>query len=594
MKHKFEIKVAAIFAVVICVIIGSYFIAFGSVFDRHEYTLLADESMNTLQAMKQSCKSLIETANNYSKMMLADEEMQKILNTGDIYGSPRNQSKLSNRIYGLLQFDQNISSVYFVDKKNQIFTVGEDGGFYPDTSNPLEMEWYKEIENKKGGYILTQGNEWGRDSLETEYISLIRKYHNLEDFSQSGVLAVNINMDAIKNLYGDSLNKETEEILFLDKENQIILQDGIKLLEDESIGDITKEIKQSSQGEYNGNTTISNKKYIVSGVYLEDAKWRIIRVIPISAKRENIYILTINVVLVIISTILILLGTFIVSRMMTVPIQRMLSAMSLAEDGKFVKIKDKAFFHEFRYLFEGYNRLLDKVDQLLLQTIEKQKVIRRIELNEMHEQMKPHFLYNTLDSIEALAMMDEKEKLCDIVEALGDFYRKSVSKGREMISIQDEMTIVTDYIRIMSIRFENLFEAYIEVQDGCRAYLLPKLTLQPIVENSIHHGLREREEKGHLWIRIEEQDEWLHISIADDGIGFSEELLDEIEEESTVFQDKSYGLRGTIERLRLVYGEAFKYKVTSEPFTITNISFYIHQDSLEGGKGEEIKGNIGR
>lgn len=593
MKHRFEIKMAGIFALVICVIIGSYFIAFRSIYDKHEYTLLADESIHTLQAMKQSCQSLLESADNYSKIMLADDEIQAILNEGDIYANPRSQTKLINRIYGLLQFENNIESIFFIDKKNQIFTVGGNGNFQLGRFYPFDTNVYEKIEKNRGGYILTLDSGMDSSMTEPRYISLIREYKNLEDFSYSGILSVNININAVRRMYRDSLNTKTEEILFLNGDGEVICQEGESLLDETGLRAITDSTKQGPDGTYHNSITISQKKYMASGVYMQDLGWTIIRMIPMGMKHEQISMLTMNVILVIASTILIILGTAFVSRMMTAPIQTLIYVMKQAEKGAFVKIQNHAFFYEFRYLFEGYNRLLDKVDQLLLQTIEKQKVIRRIELNEMHEQMKPHFLYNTLDSIEALAMMGEKEKLCDIVEALGDFYRKSVSKGREMITIQDEMTIVMDYIRIMSIRFENLFIPCMEVEDECRQFLIPKLTLQPIVENSIHHGLREREEQGHLWIGIRKEDEWMHISIADDGIGFTKELLGEMADEKRQYQEKSYGLRGTIERLRLVYGESFKYEVASDKFVMTDISFYIRLNSLEGERHGEIKGDIG-
>ncbi len=592
MKHRFGIKIAVIFSGVICMIIGTYFIAFRTVYDRHEYHLLAEESIHTLQTIKQSCMSLLETADNDSKIMLADEEIQNILNTGDIYSSPRNQSKLTNRIYGLLQFDQNITSVYFLDKKNQVFTIGGNGSYYPGMMEPSKMEWYEKVIKDGGVYILTPGEQEYSGISDDGDISLIRVYKNLDDFSMSGIIAVNIDVDAVRRTYQESFEQGTEEILFLDETNQLICRDGNELLKKEQLDDFTKQLKQSENGTFNESLCIGKEKYMISCVYMSDTKWSIVRVMPLDINQKKLSILTMNVVLIMFSTIFILLGTVLVSRMMTVPIQKMLQAMKQAEKGEFVKIHSSSFLHEFRYLFDGYNQLLDKINQLIMQTIEKQKTIRRIELNEMHEQMKPHFLYNTLDSIEALAMMDEKEKLCEIVEALGEFYRKSVSKGREMITIEDEMTIVMDYIKIMSIRFENVFESHILIEEGCSKYMIPKLTLQPIVENSIHHGLRERELVGNLWINIQKNRGQLHIQIIDDGIGFSEKVLSEIAEGKNAYQEKSFGLRGTIERLSLVYGDGFKYKVTSEGFVKTEISFYIQIKSLEGEFYEEIESNI--
>ncbi len=580
MRQRLEIKIAVIYFIIIVVIIGSYFVAFRTIYVEHEQKIKGEESVKTLHTVKAATLSIIESANNYSKILLADEEVQRVFSTEDIYSNLPGQFKVAQRIYGLLQFEKDISSVYFIDQKGQIYSVGERQELIGQLGNKKDIPWHEEIIKKNGQYILSLDSQ---DIVRTpthSQVSLIRVYKDLDDFQNLGIISINIDVKAFQNTYKEIL-KEEEEIIFLDNKDEVICQNGVALLKDENREKFLENLKASKEGSLRSIVNIENINYLVTGISIPKLNWKIIRIVPMNINQENLSILTTNIALVLLSSVLILFGTLLVSNLITAPIQSMLASMRKAGQGKFVKIEYKPFFGEFRYLFEGYNKLLDKLDRLLKQTVENQKIIRKVELNEMQEQMKPHFLYNTLDAIQALAVLGEQDKVCEIVEALGDFYRKSVSKGREMLTIEEELTIVKDYIKIMKIRFENLFEEHIEIEENCKQYLIPKLTLQPLVENAIHHGLREGERQGYLELRVKLEEDWLHMQVMDNGSGIPAHIVEELEEAQTDYRGKSFGLRGTIERMRIIYGENFRYKIISTENEQTVISFYIRTEALE-------------
>lgn len=581
MKHKLDFKIAAIFSAIIFVIIGSYFMAFRTIYVRHELKLMGEESLNTLQTMKTAVMSVIETANNYSKIILSDEDIQRAMGTGDIYSDPTGQSVVTRRIYGLLQFAENIDSVYLIDNKRQIYATGDKDDLMEQLYDTEKIAWYQTVMDKDGAYSLVPGGKGMVRSGDSNQICLIRAYKNLDDLQNLGIVSVNIDIKALQETYREILDTNKEEIMFLNESNQIICRNGLEILDDDKKEEFAEKIRLSEDGALKESIKLGRKNYLVTGVFIQKENWKIIRVLPLDMKQESIGIMTANVLLVMFSAVLILCGTVFVSNMITRPIQKMMFSMKKAEKGEFEEIEYKSFFGEFRYLFDGYNQMLGKIDLLLKQTIEKQKIIRKVELNEMQEQMKPHFLYNTLDSIEALIMMEENDKACEIVEALGDFFQKIVSKGRDMLTVQEEVSIVWDYIKIMKIRFADMFTEELMIDECCAGFLIPKLTLQPLVENAIHHGLREREEKGHLWVRITMEGEWVHLKVADDGIGISPQLLKELEKENESFKGKSFGLPGTIERMKIIYGEAFWYEITSKKMELTDISFYIRADVLE-------------
>ena len=582
MKHRLEAKISAIFSIIIMLIIGSYFLVFRAIYFKHEYRVMSEESMHTLRAMKQSVDSVVDTANNYSKILLSDQSIQEMFKTGDIYSHISNQTVLSHKIYNLIQFQDNIEMVYFVDQKQQVFKVGENAKLKKKTAEFEDISWYDTLLAGNGEYLLVVGEEDIAQTKMKDQICLLRLYKDLENFSCLGILGVGINLSAIQNTYQDILeNESNQQIVFLDNQNQVICQDGEVLVADDSLMSLVDQLETSKDDELIMNMEIGKKTYLVTGITFKQQNWKILRILPLDINHDSMKIMLMNVSLVIFSALLILLGTILVSRMMTIPIEHVLYSMKQAEGGQFVKIREKSLLNEFRYLYEGYNHMIERIQELIEQTVEEQKTIRRIEFNEIQEQMKPHFLYNTLDAIEALALMEEKEKVCEIIQALGNFYRKSVSKGRDMLTIDEEIVIVRDYIKIMKIRFEDLFIEEFLVDDSCKYYLIPKLTLQPIVENAIHHGLRGKEEKGHLWIEVKIEDNWLLLRVADDGCGISQEKLNELMMPTTEYKGKSVGLRGTLERLNIIYGEHFKYRISSTEDGITSINLYIHIESLE-------------
>lgn len=581
MRQRLEIKIAAIYFAIIGVIIGSYFIVFRTIYVNHELKVMGEESINTLHTMKTATLAIIENADNYSKILLADDDIQEVLKSGDIYSNVPGQFKIAKRINGVLQFDKDIYGVYLIDQKDQIYSVGAREDLVGKLENKESISWYQSAYKKNGTYLLSS-DIYGiaRKSLAKQ-ISLIRVYKDLKDFHNIGILSVNIDIAAFQGTYRAILKEDEEQIVFLDNQNRIICQDGLNILNDKQREEFLRTLCSSKEGTLNDTLKVGKKKYLVTGVVIPTEDWKIIRLQPMDMKQESLGMLTTNILLVLLSAILILCGTILVANLITMPIQHLLVSMKSAEKGEFTKVEYKPFFDEFRYLFEGYNQLLDKIGLLLKQTVDKQKMIRKVELNEMQEQMKPHFLYNTLDSIQALAMLGELDKVCEMVEALGDFYRRSVSKGREMLSIGEELIIVDDYIKIMKMRFENLFEETFEVQESCKGYLIPKLTLQPLVENAIHHGLRERAENGELYISVKEEDERIHIRITDNGSGIPGDIMEELREDIGSYRGKSFGLRGTIERMGIIYGENFKYEITSKANELTDISFYIHITALE-------------
>ena len=162
------------------------------------------------------------------------------------------------------------------------------------------------------------------------------------------------------------------------------------------------------------------------------------------------------------------------------------------------------------------------------QNVAAQKEKRKSEMKALQAQINPHFLYNTLDAISALALTGQQESCFQMTQALGQFYRNSLNSGRQIVTVQDEIDCVKNYVTILNIRYDNKINLECEIQDEIFEWKMLKLVLQPVVENAVHHGIRNREGDGTIRIVGYSCDEELILSVADDGVGMTEEKQQEI------------------------------------------------------------------
>lgn len=568
MKHKLSRKIIAALGLVIFTIICVYAMIFNMHYGKYEERIVGEENIKTLRSLETSIETIIKNSDDYSKMLVADSVIQKQMETGDLLSNVSGQSEVIKKIYSIFQFSDYVESIWLIDEKGQMLIVG-GGANYSLEDDHVE---YEELKKPYGAYEIEITY-----SKENGCISLVRSYNSLDDFMSLGVIGVDLKYQSLQKMLANVIDEEQEQIAILNDDNEIIMKCGT-LTDDLDIITHAKRLS-GNQREILQKITIRNKEYMLAGVHNGNHGWKIIRYSQ-AVKNENVSeIVKFNGALIFVIGILILCSAAFISSMLTRPIQTLMHAMKETEGGNFKRIVEKPMLDEFQVLFKGYNRMVEQIERLIQGTIDKQRRIRQVEMNEVQEQMKPHFLYNTLDSIQALAMMGESKKVCDLVEALGGFYRKSVSGGREMLTIEEEFQMAKDYADIMRIRFEDSFTFDILLDEACKHYMIPKLTIQPLVENSFQHGVRVKEQFGKIALSAIIEDEKLHIMIRDNGDGVPEDVIFELMENKEPKRGKSLGLRGTIERLRLMYEDGFNYEIKNASYA--EIHLYIATDKLK-------------
>lgn len=568
---RLEIKIIALLGSIIFLIIYIYTVIFSQHYQKYEDKVIGEESISTLHSLETSVDAVLRNADEYSKMLVADSIIQRQMETGDLFVNVSEQYAVINRIYSILQFTDSVNAVWLLDNKGGKLTVGGSPSISQENRHGANED-YSALQKPYGESKLLLSKR-GND----QQLSLVRSYNSLEDFNSLGIIGIDIDEDVFQRLISNVINLEDEQIVILNEENDIIFSGG-HLLSATDLAGLSQKIK-GEENEILENVKLNNIEYLLSGVRNDENGWKIIRYMPILRNRVTSDIVKFNLILIVLIGLLILIGTVAVSNTLTLPIQQLLSCMKDVENGKLTRIHKKTYLEEFRTLFKSYNHMVDRIELLIQETIDRQRRIRQVEMNEIQEQMKPHFLYNTLDSIEALAMMGEADKVSKLIEALGDFYRKSVSGGREFLTVGEEIRMTEDYVDIMKIRFEDSFVYQIDLDESCRNYLIPKLTIQPLVENAFQHGIRAKKQFGEILISCSREDGKLHILIRDNGEGIPEEIILELAENKEPVVGKSLGLRGTIERLRLLYENAFSYSILNTE--TSEIHIYIDTAVLE-------------
>lgn len=556
MKHKLSRKIIVALGLVIFTIIIIYTIVFNFHYNKYEEKILGEENIKVLHSLETSLNSILKNADDYSKMLIADNIVQSQMAGGDLLFSVSGQSNVIKKIYSIFQFSDYVESIWLIDGKGQKLTVGGSANFHMEDAG----RGYDELRKPYGKYEIRTSK-----SADDNSISLVRSYNSLDNFESLGVIGVDLRCEFLNQILEDVIDPELEQIVVLDEKDEVLLVRGN--ISEESEGRYIAAELSEENTEYLHKTVIHGREYMAAGVLAPYSGWKIIRYTQVPPNRDVSEIVRFNIGLIAAIGILILIGAAAISTMLTRPIQDMVQVMEETEHGRFSRITSKPLLDEFQILFKGYNRMVEQIERLIQSTIDKQRRIRQVEMNEMQEQMKPHFLYNTLDSIQALAMMGESQKVCELVEALGKFYRKSVSGGREMLSLEEEFQIVKDYVDIMKIRFEDSFECEIQMEESCKKYLLPKLTIQPLIENSFQHGIRGEERYGIIGLAAYAREENLHIVVRDNGAGVPDEVIRDLNRSEEPKRGKSLGLRGTIERLRLLYGENFTFTISNGAYT---------------------------
>jgi len=416
-------------------------------------------------------------------------------------------------------------------------------------SRIYSQSWYIDIIRAK------EDNVWRQVEDDKKYgnISLLRKFINYDNLEQIGYLRIVVRMeDLFKSINAYKVANYSKIYLIEKKKSTIVYSSN-----GDSLGENLKD---------------RINKYFVIKENLSAGNWGLVALVSQSelhaeaAKIRNITILICFSTFVFVSIV----GIFI-SKKFAIKVRRIVASMKSFREGELTKRIEYKGADEFGYISSAFNKMADNIQQLIEKVYITEINKKAVELEALQSQINPHFLYNTLSSINSLANLGEINKVSEMISSLVKFYRLTLNKGKAIMTVAEELEQVRAYIDIQAIKYGNRFKISYEVDEKILQYTTLKLILQPFVENVLNHAWYEE----NIDIRITAQiiDGKITFKIIDNGVGMKEEII------ALIFnpegQSIGYGIRNVNDRIRLHYGDQYGVSIASRIGIGTTISIVI-------------------
>lgn len=278
--------------------------------------------------------------------------------------------------------------------------------------------------------------------------------------------------------------------------------------------------------------------------------------------------------LIFLSAAVVMILILLYSKWLSDRVSKVMYAARKLGDGEFDYVLEDMGKDEIGQIGDAFNVLNVKIQRLIRENYEKKIKLQSEELNLMQEQINPHFLYNTLSVISAMALRERGMQTVKSVKYLADFYRISLNKGKQILSIQEEMELLKNYMKIQKLRFGSSIQVEYDIKKELLTLKTIKLLLQPLVENSIHHGRKSDEEVLMIRVRVQLDGERVCFSVEDNGVGIKQDKLEKLRSQLEKFEE-GYGLKNVHNRVRLTYGEEYGVKIESVFGKGTRVLVYI-------------------
>ncbi len=522
-------------------------------------------SDSVLQSIRQSTRNIDFTLNdlrNHSNIILTNRHFINLLENKKSAGP----NEIENMVRGFFTSGQNISGIYIYSGADS-YSIGS----VKEITVYAAASWYSMLMSSDGEVKwLNTRRETTKilsGSVDQYVFSLGRRLVDILSLEKLGILLIDVDESVLEESYKSLLIADDIEAFICDREGNIVSHtDNSKI--GKNIG-TTPYVKMALDSKTSdGRFSYKSDDMDVMTLYStsEVTGWKLMVVIPSSyLYREVNAIRDIFLVVGIILTAIFFIIVLFLSNRLTKPMRRLMHTMNQAENGNLDVKVENIKMDEIGQLGLGFNSMICKIKALMEKSISEERQKKVIELEALHAQINPHFLYNTLNSVKWMAKMQGASNISSTVTALVKLLRISINLSSEMILFKDEIEYVKNYIFIQKIRFNEQIEVKYNIDESCNECKIPKLILQPIVENSIVHGfMEEGGDSLTILIKAYREDDILIVEISDDGVGIEEDTLSKLFLTRDVNKFSTVGLNNVNDRIRLYFGDSYGIRVKSE------------------------------
>ena len=305
----------------------------------------------------------------------------------------------------------------------------------------------------------------------------------------------------------------------------------------------------------------------------------------VDLNRKSAILIGIAVITMLGSFLTIVTYSMVVNRQITAPIIALTEKAKQFGKRDFSRAKPvETNITELEILDDSFNEMTDHLSALIEKQIENERSLHQAELELLQAQINPHFLYNTLDSIAILAESDREEDVVNMITSLSTFFRNSLSEGEDIHSLRAEMAQAVSYLEIQQIRYSDILTYSMDIDEDVQDCLIPKLILQPLIENALYHGIKNRRGRGLITITGGRKGSSILLQVRDNGIGMDSERLELLQ--NGIYQQKqgSFGLWNVHQRIRLYCGEPYGLSFESSPGVGTTVTVTLPGEGIKTDK----------
>lgn len=535
-----------------------------------------------LTLIKNSVDLLIESVNEKAIDMVIDNRTQETLiaYNKQLINYPDAKSELSDII---------IQNLGITNKVAGCDVVSLDGTII-DVSPYIDADVHQLINNKvpvneeyalawHGPYRLKHYN-----GLISSVMVITKNIYTLDSVEPLGRIYAYVDLENFSEIYKSSLEYSDARIFMINNKGEIVLTSDKNILGSsfDEVYDIPMIFKRNSSEKQSYEVWDNNVLRYLSFNEISFLGWHIASDIPMhNLQKAYKEFSRLTLLLLTIVFVSVLITNRILSNSITKNISSLVQVMKRIDNGERELRATNSNSYEMAILNETFNQSMDTNNRLIEENYQKQEELRELEIMLIQAQIKPHFLYNVLSMISNFVKLEMKEKAINSINSLATFFRISLSEGNEYITVEREIMLIKNYLIIQKYRYIDILDYVIEVEDEAKPFMLPKLLIQPIVENAIYHGIKPKlSKKSFVKISISLIDNEVVIVVYDNGAGMNQEKLFDINNKLLSGINDSFGIYSVQARIRLCYGDQYGLTIESEKDEFTRVTMRISAKEL--------------
>ncbi|MDB5083707.1 MAG: sensor histidine kinase [Bacilli bacterium] len=530
-------------------------------YDRNLYS----EAANELNLSSSTVNNELHNIEDFSFREMTDGSLQGYL--GSIQNNPSDYNASLAKTYLNQRVTENFDQLKFANyiqitaADGTKFMAGKNGPINDLSANELDL-----IQSAQGGHV------WLNDANHPNVLVSARQIRDKTNvrLTNLGVLQIQVNLDELVRTY---LSLSAGKNFMVYKDKQVVYSSNSAL--SMAMTKMTPAAAQNYSIIY-----INNQNYFVTQLDTNYEGFRFYNMIPFNTLFQQVLILRTEMIGIYV--FLLLVSLFVIrklARRISSPLENLIMQMKEVQSGN-LQLSDEAIgqpvnMDEIGELYVNFKLMLKKINELIQENYVKQLVIKETEFQALQAQINPHFLYNTLNSINWMAKINQQQTISEMVEALGNLFRSMMNRRESLITIDEELILTQNYLTIQKIRFGDRLQFYLSIDEKFKKYIIPKLSIQPLVENVIKHGLEQMVNDCYISINCIGNKDSIEISVSDNGPGMDQQTIDDILTGKGTQKVSKIGLMSINSRIQMLFGDPFGISIHSDEMKGTKVTLHL-------------------